>query len=95
MAMGIAGLWASWRSPKGDFVHSFTMLTINAHTHGLMRQFHKPTDEKRMVVVIQESRYSDWLNVVDSDARDFLVPYPSELLMVESGSAKATEAPAS
>ena len=28
--MGIAGLWDQWKSPGGDTVHSFTMLTINA-----------------------------------------------------------------
>jgi len=28
--MGIAGLWDQWKSPRGEVVHSFTMLTINA-----------------------------------------------------------------
>ena len=37
--MGIAGLWSSWKSPKG-VVHSFTMLTISADSHDLMCQFH-------------------------------------------------------
>ena len=27
--MGIAGLWSWWKSPKGDVLHSYTMLTIN------------------------------------------------------------------
>ena len=40
--MGIAGLWSSWQSPKGQIVHSFTMLTINADDHALMRNLHKP-----------------------------------------------------
>lgn len=43
--MGIAGLWSWWRSPAGEELHSFTMLTINAAEHGLMRNFHKPADE--------------------------------------------------
>ena len=43
--MGIAGLWASWKSPKGELLYSYTMLTINADGHDLMQQFHKPTDE--------------------------------------------------
>lgn len=46
MPLGIAGLWSAWQSPKGETIHSFTMLTINADAHPLMRQFHKPTDEK-------------------------------------------------
>ena len=49
--MGIAGLWSSWKGPEGE-VLSFTMLTINADKHLLMMNFHKPTDEKRMVVVL-------------------------------------------
>lgn len=81
MAMGIAGLWASWKSPKGDYVHSFTMLTINADEHGLMRQFHKPTDEKRMVVILPESQYARWLGAKTGGEREFLVPYPAELLV--------------
>jgi putative SOS response-associated peptidase YedK len=44
--MGIAGLWSTWKSPKGELVHSYTMLTINADGHSLMQKFHKPTDEK-------------------------------------------------
>jgi putative SOS response-associated peptidase YedK len=82
--MGIAGLWAAWKSPKGDYVHSFTMLTINADAHGLMRLFHKPTDEKRMVVILPESRYADWLGEEFGGAGEFLTPYPAESLVSES-----------
>ena len=88
MAMGIAGLWASWKSPKGEYVHSFTMLTINADAHGLMRQFHKPTDEKRMVVILPEARYADWLGAKAGREQEFLVPYPAELLVSEVASLK-------
>jgi putative SOS response-associated peptidase YedK len=84
--MGIAGLWSSWKSPKGEIVFSYTMLTINADTHALMRQFHKPTDDKRMVVILPESRYSDWLGVDAGGEREFLVPYPAEMLVAESAS---------
>lgn len=31
--MGLAGLWAQWRYPSVETVHSFTMLTINADEH--------------------------------------------------------------
>lgn len=60
--MGLAGLGSCWKSPDGDVVHSFSMLTINADAHSLMRLFHRPVDEKRMVVVRPEERYDDWLN---------------------------------
>lgn len=32
--LGIAGLWSSWKSPQG-WLHSFTLLTINADGHDL------------------------------------------------------------
>ena len=44
--MGITGLWSSWKSPKGELVYSYTLLTINTDDHSLMRLFHKPADEK-------------------------------------------------
>jgi len=87
--MGIAGLWSSWKSPKGEMVYSFTMLTINADGHELMRQFHKSTDEKRMVVILPEARYTDWLDSKTGGEGDILVPYPAELLIAEPVAAKA------
>ena len=78
--MGIAGLWSSWKAPKGEVVHSFTMLTINAEHHPLMKQFHKPLDEKRMVVILPPERYGDWLGASAEECLDFLQLYPAELL---------------
>ena len=78
--MGIAGLWSSWRAPKGEIVHSFTMLTINAEHHPLMKQFHKPLDEKRMVVILPPERYVDWLEASAQESWDFLRLYPAEFL---------------
>jgi putative SOS response-associated peptidase YedK len=81
--MGIAGLWSSWKSNKGDAVFSYTMLTINADQHPLMRQFHKPTDEKRMVVILEPERYRDWLDI-QHNALDFMRPYPADLLQASA-----------
>lgn len=78
--MGIAGLWSWWKPPTGDKIFSYTMLTINATEHGLMKQFHKPTDEKRMVVILPESAYGDWLEAPVEQQGGFLVAYPAELL---------------
>lgn len=75
--MGIAGLWSSWKAPTGDVIHSYTMLTINADDHRLMRLFHKPTDEKRMVVILPEVIYEDWLDADVSGSAHFLRPYPA------------------
>nr|AFK89101.1 hypothetical protein [Pseudomonas syringae] len=51
--LGIAGLWEQWRDPATDQVlHSYTMLTVNADDHDFMKAYHKPQDEKRMVVIL-------------------------------------------
>jgi hypothetical protein len=42
------------------------MLTINADDHALMRNFHKPDDEKLMVVILEEEDYDAWLTVFSS-----------------------------
>jgi putative SOS response-associated peptidase YedK len=79
--MGIAGLWSSWKSPKG-WLHSFTMLTINADGHELMCQFHKPVDEKRMVVILPPDSFEAWLRARPQDSLDFMQQYPSDRLKV-------------
>lgn len=86
--MGIAGLWSSWAPPAGPVVLSFTMLTINADGHPLMQQFHKPGDEKRMVVVLPPSSYQDWLHAKANDAGAFLNAFSAEAY-----SAKADQTP--
>jgi putative SOS response-associated peptidase YedK len=77
--LGIAGLWSSWKNPKDGWVRSFTMLTINADAHSLMNQFHKPTDEKRMVAILPPERYQEWLNA-QSDIMGFMLPFEAEQL---------------
>jgi putative SOS response-associated peptidase YedK len=78
--LGIAGLWSAWKSPKGGWVHSYTLLTINANDHPLMRLFHKPADEKRMVVILPSDRYQDWLEVPVERSMEFMRPYPADAL---------------
>jgi putative SOS response-associated peptidase YedK len=82
--MGIAGLWSSWRSPAGALVYSYTMLTIHAGDHPLMRNFHKPEDEKRMVVILPQGSYGDWLDAPADRSREFLLPYPAERLITSA-----------
>jgi putative SOS response-associated peptidase YedK len=38
--LAVAGLWRAWNDADGPSL-SFTMLTINAEEHALMRRFHK------------------------------------------------------
>jgi putative SOS response-associated peptidase YedK len=59
--MGIAGIWTGWRAPDCTVLRSMSMLTVNADEHPLMRNFHRPEDEKRMVVVLEEADFDVWL----------------------------------
>jgi len=68
----IAALWDRWVNPQGEPVVSFTMLTINADTHPVMRQFHKPADEKRTPVVISKEKYDAWLSSETVEVATFL-----------------------
>lgn len=63
-----AGLYDVWRSPEGEQVHSFTMLTLNADMHPLMSRFHKPGKEKRSIVLLPREDLVAWLNVGENDA---------------------------
>ncbi len=80
--LGIAGLWSTWRSTTGEVVSSFTMLTINADEHPLMRNFHRPEDEKRMVVILPPDYFDDWLSAKPEQSARFLIPYPAQQLWV-------------
>ena len=40
-----------------------------------MQHFHKPTDEKRMVVILDESDYGPWLDAPSEQMPDFLTRY--------------------
>ena len=59
---GIASIWDTWTEPaSGELVTSFSMLTVNADEHPVMRQFHKQGDEKRTPVVLNPSQFDEWL----------------------------------
>lgn len=76
--MGIAGLWEAWRAPDARWVLSFTMLTINADAHPLMRRFHATDDEKRSVVILPPAAYDRWLDADPGTAATMLAGYPAE-----------------
>lgn len=66
---GLAGLWNTWVDRETGEVHeSYTMLTINADDHPLMRRMHKPDpkygpddQDKRSVIVIERADEEAWL----------------------------------
>lgn len=60
-------------------------MTVNADDHPLMRQFHKATDVKRMVVILSEDRYDAWLQAPAARAMDFTHRYSGELAAPSHG----------
>lgn len=79
--VAVAGIWeAREDGPNGLALLSFSMLTINADTHPLMRRFHKPNDEKRMLLLLSPDHVDEWLHCPAEEAARFFVPYPAQRL---------------
>lgn len=66
---GLAGLWTAWTDPaSGEIVDSYTLLTINADAHPLIKRMHRPDpkrppemQDKRAVVPIELKDVDAWL----------------------------------
>jgi putative SOS response-associated peptidase YedK len=56
----VGAIWDTW-SDCLDTIRSFSMLTINADQNAVMKQFHKPEDEKRSLIIIPSELRKDWL----------------------------------
>jgi len=67
----------------GEIIMSFAMLTINADGHDVMKHFHKPEDEKRSIVVLNDTEYMPWLHANHEKAKSILQLAPPEFLMSE------------
>lgn len=84
---GLAGLWNTWiDKATGELVESYTMLTLNADAHPLMRRMHKPNpslsagdQDKRSVVAIETDDVELWLNGTSDDARQLIKLSPVEV----------------
>jgi putative SOS response-associated peptidase YedK len=82
--LGIAGIWEHKQDgANGLPLLSFSMLTVNSDGHTLMQRFHKPTDEKRMLVILRADQYDEWLHCPIEDAHTFLTRYPAERLVAQ------------
>ena len=78
---GIAGIYTQWRDFKtGREVYSFSMLTVNADDHPLLKRFHRPEDEKRMVAILPPGDYAQWLACPVEEARRFIKLWTGPLL---------------
>ena len=64
-----AALWEGWRDlASGDIVTSFSLLTVNADDHPLLRRMHRPGDEKRSLAIIEPADYGAWLHATPEQA---------------------------
>lgn len=79
-ALGLAGLWDSWTDEDGVQQLSYTVMTVNADDHALMRNYHKPNVEKRMLVMLPRGLYRDWLHAPAERSMDFLRQFPADRL---------------
>jgi putative SOS response-associated peptidase YedK len=69
---GIAGLWENWKDPSGEWVRTFTIVTVPANE--LVGTIHD-----RMPAILHREDYDRWLGI-EPDRHDALRPFPSELL---------------
>lgn len=71
--LAVASIWERFIDKEtGEILFSFSMLTINADNHAIMKHFHKPEDEKRSIVVLKEDDYLTWLNANIEQANSLL-----------------------
>ena len=72
--MALAGLWESWRSPAGERMRSFAIITTTPNT--LCAALHN-----RMPVVLKPASWPVWLGEEQADTlglKALLAPFPSE-----------------
>jgi len=89
--LGLAGLWNAWiDKTTGQVIDTYTMITINADDHPIMKRMHKPDPndpEKRMVAVLEPRDQQAWLFGSPAEAEQVIRQWPTEQI-------KATPIPA-
>jgi putative SOS response-associated peptidase YedK len=74
-AFAVAAIWESWTDwETGEIITSFSMLTINADGHEVMGRFHRPGDERRSLVVVDQPDWGHWLRATTAEATAMLLP---------------------
>jgi putative SOS response-associated peptidase YedK len=90
----IAGIWEQRVRDPGPARWSFSMLTVNADGHSVMGRFHRPGDEKRSVVVLNDRQLDAWLQAPGELAlAEFLVPPPADMLSCAAAPVVRTRGP--
>jgi putative SOS response-associated peptidase YedK len=90
-AFALAGLWNAWVDKESGEVHeSYTMLTLNADAHPIFRRMHKPdpklaadAQDKRMVVVLEEDAWDQWLEAKPEQAKKLIRQAPVSVFVAE------------
>lgn len=75
-AFYLAALYEITRLSNGEIVRSATMISMDAHFHEMMKEFHEPRTDKRSVVVIPHQRLDEWLNLKRTDISSFIDGFP-------------------
>ena len=75
----LAGLWERWHRDD-KVVESFTMLTVNADNHPIMKHMHRPGDEKRMPVILHADDHARWLNANPEEALRMCQTFDAQLM---------------
>lgn len=91
--LGVAGLWACWRSPEGEELLSYALLTVNANQHALMHRYQQPGSEKSMPAILNEGAYDAWLTARPDKAKEFLRQYGAQHLTANPVEKKADKVP--
>ena len=71
LPLALAGLWNGWRSPAGECVESFALLTFGASEH----------PERRRVVILRDAWIDDWLHCPVEETAAYLRPYADDKLV--------------
>lgn len=77
-AFYIAALYEITRLKSGEIVRSATMLSMDAHHHEMMKDFHEPRTDKRSIVVIPQHRLEEWLALKQPNILSFIEGFPVE-----------------
>jgi putative SOS response-associated peptidase YedK len=84
--MGMAGLWETWRSPAGERIRSFTIVTTTPNA--LCAELHN-----RMPVVLKPETWPAWLGEQPATVKDLkamLGPYPADDMVAWPVSARVS-----
>jgi putative SOS response-associated peptidase YedK len=73
--LAFAGIWEGWRSPDGDVLRTFAIITTDANAQ--MSTLHS-----RMPVILEQADWPLWLGDVDSGAEMLLRPAAEGVLRI-------------